>query len=604
MEILDYFPFTEFREHQRETLLKAQNILETKDNLIIQAPTGIGKSAMAITICKYFLNGFIVTNQKSLQNQYLRDFKKDIESVRGRSNFHCNINLDTCDVGQCILNKSYECECKPYSEYTNKPAAYSEKRGDLYWKCDYDEECPYWKQKTDALNSSIVVQNYAYFMTEQNYVKDFGKRIVLISDEGHNLEEHILSFVTITIDSKTLHTIQSDLEFIDFKNDIKSWNSWLEDLKNSKIHSRIQELDLKIEVAKEKRQEVFSISNKSKRDSEIIQIEEEIKLYLQINEELESLVKRINFYLSDSLKNPENWVIEAKKAPFKKKINEISFKPIKVDKYANPLYFQYGHKNIIMSATVLDHEMLIKRYGLDANKTGYINVPPIFPPENKRIYHLDIGELNRDYLDQKNSFNRLQAITDAVDTILEIYPEQKGIIHTTTYSIADFIKKNTRNPSRIIVHDRKDREKVQEEHQKLKNPTVLCSPSMTEGVDLKEDLSRFQILIKVPYANIGDPRIRKIRNTDKKYYNWLAAVDISQAIGRSVRSQEDWADTFTLDSRFIRFVKHNDSFLKDTFIPYTRPTKEFISTHRLELKKIMSKNKTSLKWLDENTLSY
>jgi Rad3-related DNA helicase len=156
-------------------------------------------------------------------------------------------------------------------------------------------------------------------MTEQNYVKDFGKRIVLISDEGHNLEEHILSFVTITIDSKTLHTIQSDLEFIDFKNDIKSWNSWLEDLKNSKIHSRIQELDLKIEVAKEKRQEVFSISNKSKRDSEIIQIEEEIKLYLQINEELESLVKRINFYLSDSLKNPENWVIEAKKAPFKEK---------------------------------------------------------------------------------------------------------------------------------------------------------------------------------------------------------------------------------------------------------------------------------------------
>jgi Rad3-related DNA helicase len=45
------------------------------------------------------------------------------------------------------------------------------------------------------------------------------------------------------------------------------------------------------------------------------------------------------------------------------------------------------------------------------------------------------------------------------------------------------------------------------------------SPSMTEGIDLKDDLSRFQIICKVPYPQ-RNPYIieRQLRDPDGIYY--------------------------------------------------------------------------------------
>jgi hypothetical protein len=35
------------------------------------------------------------------------------------------------------------------------------------------------------------------------------------------------------------------------------------------------------------------------------------------------------------------------------------------------------------------------------------------------------------------------------------------------------------------------------QHRLSPGPTVLCSPAMTEGIDLADDLSRFQVIVKV-----------------------------------------------------------------------------------------------------------
>ena len=41
---------------------------------------------------------------------------------------------------------------------------------------------------------------------------------------------------------------------------------------------------------------------------------------------------------------------------------------------------------------------------------------------------------------------------------------------------------------------------------------------MAEGIDLKDDLSRFQIITKVPYPNLGDERIKIRCNKDYIWY--------------------------------------------------------------------------------------
>ena len=87
---------------------------------------------------------------------------------------------------------------------------------------------------------------------------------------------------------------------------------------------------------------------------------------------------------------------------------------------------------------------------------------------------------------------------------------------------------------------------------------MLISPSVHTGLDLKGDLSRFQILVKVPYPSLGDRWIKKKQTRDGgKWYRWQTVLKTVQAYGRSVRSKDDCAKTYLLDSSFDDFIRSN-----------------------------------------------
>ena len=94
------------------------------------------------------------------------------------------------------------------------------------------------------------------------------------------------------------------------------------------------------------------------------------------------------------------------------------------------------------------------------------------------------------------------------------------------------------------------RDEVIAEHVNSSKPTVLISPSLHTGLNLKDDISRFQIITKVPYPNKGDRWIEAKRKIDEDWYYWQTALRLVQGSGRSIRSKEDWAKTYVLDSAF------------------------------------------------------
>ncbi|MGB6533607.1 MAG: helicase C-terminal domain-containing protein, partial [Candidatus Nitrosopolaris sp.] len=89
--------------------------------------------------------------------------------------------------------------------------------------------------------------------------------------------------------------------------------------------------------------------------------------------------------------------------------------------------------------------------------------------------------------------------------------------------------------------------------------------SLYIGLDLKNDLSRFQIITKVPYPDLGDRWINEKRKISGQWYNWQTALRLVQGYGRSIRSKEDYAVTYVLDSGFENFVKKNKNILPDWF---------------------------------------
>ncbi|MGC1929479.1 MAG: helicase C-terminal domain-containing protein, partial [Candidatus Nitrosopolaris sp.] len=122
-------------------------------------------------------------------------------------------------------------------------------------------------------------------------------------------------------------------------------------------------------------------------------------------------------------------------------------------------------------------------------------------------------------------------IAMTIDNLMTLHRNDKGLIHTTSYEQLNFIRENISqtNQCRLLeTNPEIERDEVIAEHVNSTKPTVLISPSLHTGLDLKDDLSRFQIITKVPYPNIGDRWINEKRKISGQWYIWQTALRLIQ----------------------------------------------------------------------------
>ena len=243
MSILDNFPkgLTP-RPIQKQILNEIeQKIKSGSTKIIVSAPTGVGKSPMAINLAKHFENSFVVTASKSLQDQYSHDFPL-LKPVKGKSNFPCmkimekkRVKKDdfekamelkfTCEKGECLEKKdgkTLNCKFKPtIQEYESN---------------SFDGTiCPYYSQKYDALISPHSLWNYhAYFQIMKYNKKNYGEylnRRISIFDEAHKIEDQIIQFIGISIYKRIIDECGIDITSYDLS-DIDLVITLLDDIAN------------------------------------------------------------------------------------------------------------------------------------------------------------------------------------------------------------------------------------------------------------------------------------------------------------------------------------------------------------------------------------
>lgn len=137
-----------------------------------------------------------------------------------------------------------------------------------------------------------------------------------------------------------------------------------------------------------------------------------------------------------------------------------------------------------------------------------------------------------------------------------------------TYKIAHYIQENIdpRFKERIVLHDSENRAEILKIFMETNEPKVLVTPSMTEGVDLKDDLARFVVIVKLPYMYLGDKQIKKRMEIDPEWYRWKTALTLIQAAGRGVRHEKDFCTIYIMDSQFGYFLKQNMKFFPKYFV--------------------------------------
>ncbi|MDD5960267.1 MAG: ATP-dependent DNA helicase [Methanobrevibacter wolinii] len=511
-DIIENFPFEEPRTGQLDIIQNIEDaISKGYKYIVLEAGTGTGKSAVATTLANIYGSAYILTMTKQLQHQYSKEFGFPI--VKGRSNFSCLMggSESTCDMGVCkttVNSKKFFC---PFSitkvpKLTSTLAFEDSFGNDIYYNSD--NHCNYWEQKANAINSPITLMNYDYAILELNYVKHFGTRSLLILDEAHNIENKLMNSLELTLSNQRL---EKDIKRKISKETLKdgSVEDWILELES--LYESYQDVDLK-------------------------------DLPMNKVDRIRRTISRIKL-LRDHLEHePKNWVIDSNEY-------SVSFKPLRVNKYAKDNLLKYGDICIFMSATILSHKMFSKWLGLNPDEVYYIKVDSPFPPEKRPIILDLVGKMS------KNRIKKTAPKTiPIINKILRKHNDEKGLIHSHSYKCSRFITQNIPN-ARLISHTSANRQRVLDYFEKDSDPLVLVSPSMSEGVDLPYDKCRFQIIYKVPFPYLGDKQINLRQKRDKRWYAYKTVMTIMQAYGRGMRAEDDYCTTYVLDKDILMLFK-------------------------------------------------
>jgi Rad3-related DNA helicase len=208
-----------------------------------------------------------------------------------------------------------------------------------------------------------------------------------------------------------------------------------------------------------------------------------------------------------------------------------------------------------MSGTILDKNLFCQLNGLDVTKAAYHSIESPFPAKNRPIIYMPIGKMS-----YKNKEETFQRYIPYIKKIMNKYAGQKGIIHTNSFELSNWIQKSIKD-KRFVFHDSTNKDEMLKMHCETDKPTVLVSPSMDTGVSLDDDLARFQIIAKVPYPSLGSQKNKMRQSNNPDWYAWKTVSGFIQMTGRSVRSSEDYADTIIIDGSFGDVLRHSSHFL-------------------------------------------
>lgn len=565
--------------------------VDEKKNIFLDAPTGTGKSIIGYMIhyCYYWINNTItglkypgnedliennqttytLTSSKILQEQLESDFIKfDMEDhftmLKGMSNYECS--KGTKESNTYVGYNDRVCKGMKIGQIEN---------------LECFPTCEYIQRRMKAASSPSAVINYAYFLTIMNarFSPYFAKRDLVIADEGHLVPQIVTGMFNIDLNLFKLNKINkvfggilfnfgsklaNELSLIE-KEILETYNFFTQkDHTITEIIDHIRDfnklcnmiINLMGVMEKNNPQSYPAFHEMWKKDFSDIE-DKIIKIDYDKNKE----------YLDSLFLRPKDTFIEAQSIDFNsynvgntflpnKEYYKYIIKDLSEAEVTKKYFLQHTKVCIFMSATIGDINEFGNLLGLDKSEFTGFNLPSTFDFEKSPIYAINSGYLNY------NNFNTTihHALRDCVKLVTQIHPNYGGVIHTSTFTITtmlkELLKRADPKSTRFLFYENsaeKDAHVATIRKFNGTRPYVIIGPSLYEGLDLKDDMGRLNIIIKTPYAGMDNYTKEKMKRFPF-YYERETLEKIMQAIGRTNRHKNDWSVTYLLDSGLPKLI--------------------------------------------------
>lgn len=504
--------FHTFRAHQIDAIEQIMEAFQRVEVVVVDAPPGSGKSVLAEVI------GRLVTPQprlyvcttKSLQDQVTRDFPY-YKVLKGRSNYTPHHGWEAQDLFATDTGERVTCaDCTATADNPDCRL------------CEERFTCPYQVAKREAAGAKVAVLNTSYLLADGSGPATFQGREFAVLDEADVLEGVLMGHVEVTvskarqkrygINPPTKRTVE------------ESWRDWVWEEALPKIKSAIGKLPPPEHAG----------------DAATAR---EAKGLRELAGRLEELGKGID---------EGGWIYTGYRAKSDER-HDITFKPVEVSKWGK-LLWSSANKILVMSGTVISAGQMMDELG--CTKTwDVVTVPMTFPVENRPIRVGRVASMT-----YKNKDEATPKIVEAVEAIVRRHEGERVLVHSVSYELTNKILNgllDVQREGRNVVSYTNGRQRDGALEKYLaEEGSVLVAPSMDRGVDLPGDACRVQVITKVPYPSLGDQQVSARLHSPggQSWFNVGTVRTLVQMVGRAVRSEDDYAVCYVLDSNFTERV--------------------------------------------------
>ena len=586
MKILEQnFPYEKIRPMQDELLKEIDTIIKNKSNLIVHAPTGLGKTVAALlpAIIKAKQDKLKVVFLTSRNTQHLLAMKtlKDIKEkvanigvdVIGRKHLCLQAfsNFSAGDLAEyCRLLKK-EKKCNFYLNFKKSEKltpdanlALTELKAlsplmaqDLYNFCQDRNICPYETSLELTKDAEVIIADYQFIFNAHirkillnKLQKELGE-LILIIDEGHNLPNRIKDqashyFTSLMLKGAISEAKKHELEEI--QEHLVQLLSILKDYETSLKYGETEKYVSKND---------FIEKVKKVRDYEELVVALEVAAEHVRDKEQRSRIGGVANFLNEWLGKEDGFTRIFTK---KDKYLSLAYKCLDPSLVSREVV-NNAHSVIMMSGTLTPTYMFKELIGFENAEERIFKSP--FPEKNREL--IIVPKTTTKFT--KRNENQYKAIAKELKNIVDNVPGNIAIFFPSYFMSENVSKYFTIMTSKTVFTEvselnAQERAEILTNFKKYKNTGAVLlgvlGGSFSEGIDLPGENLMAVVVVGLPLQKPDLESNSLIEYFDKKFkkgwdYGYLfpAFNKTLQGAGRCIRSETDKGVIIFLDERYI-----------------------------------------------------